>query len=85
MLALGKHVDDYIYLIFFLVFRAKNNDHLVIKSEMSCFINPWSKKVDFVIGQMSIIRSDIQHLQNVSARCYVNIVLRHTFTKKIIH
>lgn len=45
------------FLNFFFFFRmmAQNGDYLKLETEWSSFINPWSKKLEFVIGKHYIV------------------------------
>lgn len=36
-------------------FKAFNGDFVTIETEWSCFINPWSRKFEFVVGQHRIL------------------------------
>jgi hypothetical protein len=37
-------------------FRTQNGGYVLLKTEWSSFINPWSKKLEFVIGQHRVLQ-----------------------------
>ncbi|XP_024080859.1 period circadian protein isoform X2 [Cimex lectularius] len=37
-------------------FRCQNGDYALVETELSSFINPWSRKLEFIIGQHSVLR-----------------------------
>ncbi|KAL3861968.1 hypothetical protein ACJMK2_007974 [Sinanodonta woodiana] len=37
-------------------FRTKNGDWIVTETEWSSFINPWSKKLEFIVGRHTVIK-----------------------------
>ena len=37
-------------------FKVKNGEYILVDTELSCFINPWSHRFDFVIGKHSVLR-----------------------------
>lgn len=36
--------------------RVKNGDYIVVETEWSAVINKWSREIEFVVGQHTIIR-----------------------------
>ena len=36
--------------------RVRNGEFIIVATELSCFVNPWSHKLDFIIGKLSIVR-----------------------------
>jgi len=40
-------------------FRSHNGTFAVLETDWSCFINPWSWKVEFVIGQHRVVQVNI--------------------------
>ena len=37
-------------------FRVRNGGYIVVETDWSCFINPWSKKLEFVIGKHTVLK-----------------------------
>jgi len=37
-------------------FRAQNGSYVLLETEWSSFVNPWSKKLEFVIGQHRVLK-----------------------------
>ncbi len=37
-------------------FKVRNGCYVLIETDWSCFVNPWSKKLEFVIGQHTILK-----------------------------
>ncbi len=37
-------------------FRAHNGDYLHLETDWSCFVNPWSRRLEFVIGKHTVLR-----------------------------
>lgn len=37
-------------------FKIFNGDYIVLETEWTCFINPWSKKFEFIVGQHRIVQ-----------------------------
>ena len=37
-------------------FRAQNGGFVLMETEWSSFVNPWSKKLEFVIGQHRVLK-----------------------------
>ena len=37
-------------------FKIFNGDYIILETEWSCFINPWSKKFEFIVGQHRIVQ-----------------------------
>jgi len=55
-------------------FRTQNGGYVLLKTEWSSFINPWSKKLEFVIGQHRVLQaSEIKLLMGLSAKLKVLI------------
>lgn len=48
-------VPFYKFFVFFFRMMAQNGDYLKLETEWSSFINPWSKKLEFVIGKHYIV------------------------------
>ncbi|XP_074654674.1 uncharacterized protein LOC141908490 isoform X2 [Tubulanus polymorphus] len=36
--------------------RAKNKDFIIVQSDWSSFVDPWTKKVEFLVGQHTVLR-----------------------------
>jgi PAS domain len=43
-------------------FRTQNGGYVLLKTEWSSFINPWSRKLEFVIGQHRVLQVRQSHL-----------------------
>jgi hypothetical protein len=37
-------------------YRAQNGSYVLLETEWSSFVNPWSKKLEFVIGQHQVLK-----------------------------
>ena len=37
-------------------FKVKNGEYILVDTEVSCFVDPWSHHIDFVIGRHSVLR-----------------------------
>ena len=37
-------------------FKIKNGGYILLETDWSCFINPWSKKLEFVIGKHTVLK-----------------------------
>jgi len=37
-------------------FKARNGCYVLLETDWSCFINPWSKKLEFVIGKHTVLK-----------------------------
>ena len=37
-------------------FRAQNGNYVLLETEWSSFVNPWSKKLEFVVGQHRVLK-----------------------------
>lgn len=36
-------------------FRCQNGDYVMVETEWSSFINPWGKKLEFIIGRHKVL------------------------------
>ena len=37
-------------------FKVRNGGYIFLETDWSCFINPWSKKLEFVIGKHTVLK-----------------------------
>ncbi|XP_044577795.1 period circadian protein isoform X3 [Cotesia glomerata] len=40
-------------------FNIKNGEYVLLETEWSAFINPWTKKIDFIVGQHRVVRGPV--------------------------
>lgn len=40
-------------------FAVQNGDYVVLETEWSSFINPWTKKLEFVVGQHRVLKGPV--------------------------
>ncbi|CAG5103465.1 Similar to per: Period circadian protein (Periplaneta americana), partial [Cotesia congregata] len=40
-------------------FIIKNGEYVLLETEWSAFINPWTKKIDFIVGQHRVVRGPV--------------------------
>ena len=37
-------------------FKVRNGDYIVLETDWSCFINPWSRRLEFVLGKHTVLK-----------------------------
>ncbi|XP_064643206.1 uncharacterized protein LOC135497329 isoform X2 [Lineus longissimus] len=65
--------------------RVKNNDYIMVETTWSCFVDPWTKKLEFLVGQHKVLQGP-QHLDIFSRRSSTGVpdsVEVEYFRKKI--
>ena len=40
-------------------FMVRNGGYIVLETDWSCFINPWSRKLEFVIGKHTVLKGPV--------------------------
>lgn len=65
-----KQINNFLFCLFLQRMLTQNGDYLKLETEWSSFINPWSRKLEFVIGKHFVVEVILFYLKFVSI--YIN-------------
>lgn len=56
-------------------FRCQNGGYALVETELSSFINPWTRKLEFIICQHTVLRVSKQWLFSYTICIYIALLL----------